>query len=110
MKNLWLTLMTQANIFNDQLLAEFRQLSYEPATNGPLVPPVQAPVEAFVRPGRRRRTSELPTSAVLTGISTTPPLIHSGWEAEQYVASALQQHGWKCFCFLLANFWAFRTK
>ena len=45
-------------------------------------------------PRTRRRTLAIVAPPVLTGTPAPPPATNSGWEAEQFVAVALQNDGW----------------
>lgn len=46
-------------------------------------------------PTARKAVSRVPpASPVLSGTPTPPPAVNNGWEAEQFVASALQSSGW----------------
>ena len=47
-------------------------------------------------PDARRHGRAIP-DPVLTGTPVAPPAINSGWESEQYVASALRNEGWRVY-------------
>lgn len=83
------------NPLNARLLSEFPTLGYNPprSTSGgtPSAAPLAGP---RTRLGSRAAAAPIP-APVLTGTVTPPPRAQNGWEAEQYVFSALQDAGWE---------------
>lgn len=74
-----------ANQFNRKLLRRFKTVSFRR-----IATPVQ----------RRRSTQrQVRSNAVVFTTSTevAPPAVNTGWDAQQYVANALREHGWEVF-------------
>ncbi len=62
--------------------------------------PSQLPVPPTITQrtsARRPRTTNIPIAPVLSGTPTPPPAMNTGWEAEQFVASALIAEGWLAY-------------
>lgn len=86
-----------ANPFNARFLSEFPALAYSlsPRAASSSAPATSAsPARPRTRLGSRAAAAPIP-APVLTGTVAPPPRAHNGWEAEQYVFSALQDAGWE---------------
>jgi hypothetical protein len=83
---------SSTNPHNAALLAAFPGLAY---TSFALLPPPAAPVAlASATPTPARRVSG---PVVLSSTPVPPPLVNTGWDAEQYVSNALSSAGWTVY-------------
>jgi Holliday junction resolvase-like predicted endonuclease len=78
------------NSYNAALLRRYPTSRYQPLSSG--VPPAARP-----RTAARRLRAALATAPVLSGTPTAPPAVNTGWDAEQFVISALRQNGWTVY-------------
>jgi hypothetical protein len=85
-----------ANQYNRSLLTAFPGATYTAIGAGPAPVAPRAPARA--RPPRAARGGAgIIPQPVLTGTPVPPPGVNTGWDAEQYVASALRAAGWTVY-------------
>jgi hypothetical protein len=83
------------NRFNAELLRAFPGTTFK--TTGAAGPTTRVPVPPRGRARRVRPRPTAPQQPILTGTPVPPPAINTGWECEQYVASALRHARWTVY-------------
>jgi hypothetical protein len=82
-----------ASPHNQRLATQFPQLTYHPLVAGTPAA-IKRPT---LRPPSPAAAAAAPRQPVLGGTPVPPPGVNTGWEAEQYVATALRNAGWKVY-------------
>lgn len=87
-----------SHLGNAKLLAEFSSLSYTPVTSQAVL---TRAIPAVSARGPELAVRESPPAASFLPVPTStpapPPGVNTGWDAEQYVASALRMAGWQVY-------------
>lgn len=83
---------SSVNPYNAALLTKFPAISLV----SPGVPTATVVATSSAPKYAKKKAATIP-SPVLSGTPVTPPSVNSGWEAERYVAKALEQQGWAVY-------------